>query len=183
MTTTITGPDQAMLRPLEWESRLLRAAPHHRVTQVAPSPRPHAQGTEHEGAEYLGLAWQRWGLHMRLPGHGHMQGRWCRLRGCRMLASGGCWDGCIGWWCLCLWLCRLRWLWELQCRRQGCRREAGRGQPVGELRGRRVQAGGVLHRGPRGRVVLLLVRLLSCELSGLGGRRHPSCKTGEAPQH
>lgn len=91
-----------------------------------------------------------------------------------MLASGGCWDGRIGWWCLCLWLCRLRRLWELQCRRQGCRREAGRGQPAGELRGRRVQAGGVLHWGSRGRVVLLLVRLLSCELGGLGGRRHPS---------
>lgn len=82
---------------------------------------------------------------------------------------------------LCVRLRHLRLLREVQCWREGRAGEAGRGQPAGELRRRGVQAGGVLHRRPRGRVVLLLALLLSGELSGLRGRRHSSCKTGTAP--
>lgn len=80
-----------------------------------------------------------------------------------------------------LWLYHLRLLGELQRRRQGHGGEAGCGQPAGELWRRRVQAGGILHRRPRGGVILLLALLLSRELSSLRGGRHSSCKRGETP--
>lgn len=118
-----------------------------------------------------------------------MEGGWRGLRGsCGELAGRGCGDRSVGRlrlhrdWELGLGLCHLRLRGELQRGWQGRGREAGRGQPGGQLRRRRVQAGGVLHRGPGGGVVLLLALLLAGELSGLRGRRHSSCKKGQTQQ-
>lgn len=145
----------------------------------------HPSGTEHMGPEYLRLGRQRRGGHLCLPGHRAVQGQLCGLRGRRgMLASGGHRGRGVrllrlhGHLELRLRLHHLWLLWKLQRRRQRRSGEAGGGQPAGELRWRCVQAGGVLHRGPRGRVVLLLALLLARELSGVRGGRHPSCKTG-----
>lgn len=73
---------------------------------------------------------------------------------------------------------RRRLLRKVQRWREGCGGKAGGGQPARELRRRGVQAGGVLHRGPRGWVVLLLALLLSGELGSLRGRRHSSLSRG-----
>ena len=52
------------------------------------------------------------------------------------------------------------------------------GHAAWQLGGRGVQAGGVLHRRPFGRVVLLLGGLLARDLDRLGVGRHPTCGTG-----
>lgn len=63
-------------------------------------------------------------------------------------------------------------LGKLQSGRHGA---AGRLQPPRQLRRRGVQAGGVLHRGAFGRVVLLLALLLPRQLHGLRSGRHSTC--------
>lgn len=125
---------------------------------------------------------------MCLPGYGGEQGRLCALRGHGELAGGGHRDWGAGLLGLCghVQLCRRlqRRLWRvLQCGWQGCSGEAGRGQPAGQWRWRCVQAGGILYWRPCRWVILLLALLLSGQLGGLRGGRHPSCKIGKTHQH
>ena len=65
-----------------------------------------------------------------------------------------------------------------ECQGQTPHGEDALGHAAWQLGGRGVQAGGVLHRRPFGRVVLLLGLLLPRDLDRLGVWRHPTCGTG-----